>query len=50
MLYGIYVTFVFRGPKGGKGASLSTGSSQDGLEVGGIGSGLDDHAVDARWM
>lgn len=49
-LYGVYVTIVFRGPKGGKGANLSSSSSQDGLEVGGLGSGLDDHAVDARWM
>eukprot|EP00752_Nemacystus_decipiens_P012379 g10971.t2 len=52
-LYGVYVTFVFRGPKGGngsKGDSLSTGSSQDGLEVGELGSGVEDHAVDARWI
>lgn len=50
LLYGVYVAIVFRGPKGGKGAALSTGSSQDGLEVGELGAGLSDHAVDARWM
>ena len=49
-LYGVYVTIVFRGPKGGKGGALSTGSSPDGVEVGGFGSSFEDHAVDARWM
>lgn len=51
VLYAVYVTVVFTGPKGGGGgAALSTVSSQDGVEVGGFSSGLDDHAVDARWM
>jgi len=56
-LYGAYVTIVFKGPRGGaaKGDdAISRGSSQDGLEVGGVGSSSrlegDEHAVHARWM
>lgn len=45
LLYAVYATIVFRSPRGGTGPS-----SEDGLEAGGLGSGLDDHAVDARWM
>lgn len=50
-LYGAYVTIVLKGPAtGSKGGDTSNLSNQEGLEVGGIGSGMDEHAVHARWM
>ncbi|CAM9239518.1 unnamed protein product [Scytosiphon promiscuus] len=50
-LYGVYVTIVLKGPAAGsKGGHASAASSQDGLEAGGFGSGVDEHAVHARWI
>lgn len=59
-IYGVYVAFVFKGPKaGGKLSSASVASSQEGLEVAGLGdygsdSSVDcvpdENVIDARWM